>query len=95
MDFNLSQQELMLQKEARAFARKEVLPQAAEIDRTGEFPLTLAKEMGRLGFFGLPYPADCGGIGAGYLGYVLVVEQLAQASMSVGAIVAVSILPQE
>jgi len=95
MDFNLSQQELMLQKEARAFARKEVLPQAAEIDRSGEFPLTLAKEMGRLGFFGLPYPADCGGIGAGYLGYVLVVEQLAQASMSVGAIVAVSILPQE
>ena len=95
MDFNLSEREKMIQSAARDFAQKSVLPQAAQIDCSGEFPLGLAREMGRMGYYGLPYPAEYGGGGAGYVAYVLVVEQLSRASMTVGAIVAVSILSEE
>jgi butyryl-CoA dehydrogenase len=95
MDFNLSEREKMIQSTAREFAVREVLPRAAEIDRTAEFPRELAREMGRMGYFGLAYPPEYGGSSAGYVGYVLVIEQLSRASMTVGAIVAVSILSQE
>ena len=95
MDFNLSEREKMIQSTAREFAVKEVLPRAAEIDRTAEFPRELAREMGRMGYFGLAYPPEYGGSGSGYVSYALVIEQLARASMTVGAIVAVSILSQE
>jgi len=95
MDFNLSEQEKMLQSLARDFALKEVLPRAMEIDRSGQFPLDLAGEMGRRGFRGLPYPVACGGSGAGYVSFVLVLEQICQASLSVGAIMAVNTVPEE
>jgi alkylation response protein AidB-like acyl-CoA dehydrogenase len=95
MDFNLNEQERMLQSLAREFAVKEVLPRAAEIDRSGQFPFDLAKEIGSRGFQGLPYPVEYGGSSAGYVSYVLVLEQLCQASMTVGAIMAVNTVPQE
>ena len=95
MDFNLSEQEKMLQSLARDFAVKDVLPKAAEIDRTGQFPLDLAREIGKHGFQGLPYPAVYGGSGAGYVSFVLVLEQLCCASMTVGAIMSVNTVPEE
>lgn len=95
MDFNLSEREKMIQRTAMEFAQKEVLPRAAEIDRTGEFPKDLVCQMAEIGYFGLAYPHGYGGTGAGYVGYVLAIEQLARASMTVGAILAVSILSQE
>lgn len=95
MDFNLNEREKMIQSAAREFAQKEVLCQAAGIDCSAEFPLAMAREMGRMGYYGLPYPAEYGGGKAGYLAYALVIEQLCRASMTVGAIVAVSILSEE
>ncbi len=95
MDFNLSEPEKMLQSLAGEFAAKEVLPRAAEIDRTAEFPIELAREIGKRGFQGLPYPAEYGGSGAGYVSFVLVLEQLCRASMTVGAIMAVNTVPEE
>ena len=95
MDFNLSEQERMLRKSAKDFAAKQVKPRAAEIDSSGEFPLDLVKEMGKQGYLGLPYPAKYGGGGAGYLSYALALEQICQASMTVGAIMAVNTVPEE
>jgi alkylation response protein AidB-like acyl-CoA dehydrogenase len=95
MDFNLSEPEKMLQNLARDFAVKEVLPRAAEIDRTNELPLDLARQIGKRGFQGLPYPVEFGGTGAGYVGFVLALEQICRASVSVGAIMAVNTVPEE
>jgi alkylation response protein AidB-like acyl-CoA dehydrogenase len=95
MDFNLTEPEKMLQKLAADFAAKEVAPRAAEIDCTNVFPTDLAKEMGKRGFQGLPYPAEYGGSGAGYTGFVLALEQICKASVSVGAIMAVNTVPEE
>jgi len=95
MDFNFSEQQKMLRKMAKEFAADVVKPQAAEIDAKSQFPFDLAKEMGKRGYQGLPYPAQCGGSGAGYLSYVLVLEQLCQASMTVGAVMAINTVPEE
>jgi alkylation response protein AidB-like acyl-CoA dehydrogenase len=95
MDFALNEQETMLQSLAGDFAAKEVAPHAAEIDRSGEFPTGLAREMGKRGFTGLPYPDEYGGSAAGYVSFVLVLEQICQASVTVGAIMAVNTVPEE
>ncbi|MDD5338511.1 MAG: acyl-CoA dehydrogenase family protein [Dehalococcoidales bacterium] len=95
MDFTLTEQEKMLQSLARDFAQKEVASRAAEIDRTNEVPLDLAQKMAELGLRGLPYPAEYGGGGAGYLSFILALEQVCQASVTVGAIMSVNTVPQE
>jgi alkylation response protein AidB-like acyl-CoA dehydrogenase len=95
MDFNLSEPQKMLQAAARDFAAKLIKPRAAEIDASGQFPFELAKEIAKRGYQGLPYPADCGGSEAGYLSYALALEQLCQASMTVGAIMAINTVPEE
>jgi alkylation response protein AidB-like acyl-CoA dehydrogenase len=95
MDFNLSEQDKMLQKAAADFATKLVKPRAAEIDTSGQFPLELVKEMGKRGYLGLPYPPEYGGGGAGYLSYALALEQICRASMTVGAVMAINTVPEE
>jgi alkylation response protein AidB-like acyl-CoA dehydrogenase len=95
MDFDLTEQQRMLQRAARDFAAKSIKPRAAEIDSSGKFPFGLAKEIGRRGYQGLPYPEEYGGSGAGYLSYALALEQLCQASMTVGAIMAINTVPEE
>jgi len=95
MDFNLSEQQKMLQRVAKEFAIRSVEPRATEIDSSGQFPFDLAREMGKRGYHGLPYPAKYGGSEAGYTSYVLVLEQICQASVTVGAIMAVNTVPEE
>jgi alkylation response protein AidB-like acyl-CoA dehydrogenase len=95
MDFYLNEQEQMLQKLAADFAAKEVAPRAAEIDRTNQFPIELARKLGKHGFQGLPYPSEYGGSGAGYVGFILALEQICLASVSAGAIMAVNTVPEE
>jgi alkylation response protein AidB-like acyl-CoA dehydrogenase len=95
MNFNLSEQQKMLQKAAKDFAVRSIKPRAAEIDASGQFPFELAKEIGERGYQGLPYPTEYGGSGAGYLSYALALEQLCQASMTVGAIMAIDTVPEE
>jgi alkylation response protein AidB-like acyl-CoA dehydrogenase len=95
MDFDLSEAQKMLQRAAKDFAAKQIKLRAAEIDASGRFPFELAKEIGRRGYQGLPFPAEYGGSGAGYLSYTLVLEQLCQASMTVGAIMAINTVPEE
>jgi len=95
MDFNLGEHEKMIQRTARDFAERSVRPVAMEIDRKCEFPFELAREMSSMGYFGLPYPPEYGGGGAGYTGYVLVIEQLCRAAMVAGAIIGVNGLAEE
>jgi len=95
MNFNLSEQQKMLQKAAKDFAVRSIKPRAAEIDASGQFPFELAKEIGERGYQGLPYPTEYGGSGAGYLSYALALEQLCRASLTVGAIMAINTVPEE
>jgi alkylation response protein AidB-like acyl-CoA dehydrogenase len=95
MDFQLSEAEKMLERQAKEFVQNEVAPRAAQIDREDRFPIELLKELGRLGYKGLPFPKEYGGLGAGYVSYALVLEQIGRASLTLGVITAISTVPQE
>ena len=95
MDFRLSEQERRLQAAARRFANQAVRPIAADLDRGGPFPHDLLQHAARLGYLGVPYPRSFGGAEAGYQGLGLVLEQIAEASMAVAAMISVHHLAVE
>jgi butyryl-CoA dehydrogenase len=53
-----------IRKSMALFVDNEVIPQAKEIDESGEFPREMFQEMAKMGVFGLRYPADQGGAAA-------------------------------
>lgn len=83
MDFDLSDEQRAIRELARDFADREVAPRAGRYDETGEFPYELIAQMGRLGFFSLPFPESVGGAGADFLSYAIVLEEVARADASV------------
>jgi butyryl-CoA dehydrogenase len=68
MDFNLNEQEKMLQQAAREYTLKSIIPRAADIDQ-GNYPQGIINELGNLGYPGLPFASQYGGSGAGYLSF--------------------------
>jgi len=84
MDFQLTEEQQMIQKIVRDFADKELSPIAAELDEKGEFPHRITQKMGELGLFGLPIAEEYGGSGAGYLSYAIAVEEISRACASTG-----------
>ena len=92
MDFELTEQEKMVQTMARDFAGKTVSPKASEIDAAGKFPAEIVNEMSKLQFFGIPFPKEYGGVGASWQSYVLAIEQLSYPLLLCGALIAVEAL---
>jgi len=90
MDFALTQEQELIQKTAREFALKEVLPKAAEIDREHRFPAELVRRMAELGFLGIAVPEEYGGAGLDYVTYVLVMEEVSRGCASTGVIMSVN-----
>ncbi|MGI6434747.1 MAG: acyl-CoA dehydrogenase [Syntrophomonadaceae bacterium] len=89
MDFALSDESLMMRDMFRKFAKNEVEPLAAELDKTHEFPMVTFKKMADLGLCGLPIPEEWGGAGATYLDYAIFVEELAKVCASTAVIMSV------
>ena len=85
-DLALSEEQQLVQRTARDFAREKVLPKAAEIDENKKIPLELIKEMGRLGFMGIDVPERYGGSGLDSLTYTLVLEEINRACASTGVV---------
>ena len=83
MDFELSDEQRLLQRTVREFAREEVAPVAEELDRTKAFPYEIVAKMAELGLMGIPFDEEYGGGGADTLSYVLAVEELARVDSSV------------
>ncbi len=79
MDFNLTEEQLMLQRLAKEFTEREIEPIAAQIDREGKLPPGLIKKFAQLGFLGITIPTKYGGAGLDNLSYILVAEQVAYA----------------
>ena len=84
LKFNLGDDIEMLRDSVHAFAQAEIAPQAAEIDRSNQFPMPLWRKMGDLGILGITVPEEYGGAGMGYLAHVVAMEEISRASGSVG-----------
>lgn len=85
--YKLNEEQLEMQQMFREFAEKEVAPIAIEIDEEHRFPEENVAKMQELGFFGIPFDEEYGGIGLDTLTYVLCVEELSKACASTGVIV--------
>jgi alkylation response protein AidB-like acyl-CoA dehydrogenase len=90
MDFNLSENQLMIQALARDFAQKEIAPVAARFDASGEFPEGPIRRAGELGFMGVEVPEEYGGAGLDSICYVLMMEEIAYADAAHATIVSVN-----
>src|SRR5262245_3573445 len=81
------------QEEAReraaTFAGERVAPVAADIDSTGEFPVTLLREAASRGYLGMLVPHEFGGLGADRVSYALTIEAIARASATIAVSLAV------
>ena len=85
-DLELSEEQQLVQRTARDWARDRVLPIAGEIDEKGEVPRELVREMGELGFMGIDVPEKWGGAGLDMVSYVLVMEEVNRACASTGVV---------
>ncbi|MFO7306354.1 MAG: acyl-CoA dehydrogenase family protein [Gammaproteobacteria bacterium] len=90
MDFQLSDEQQMMQTVAREFAQREVAPIAAEFDASGEFPFETIRKAGELGFMGVEVPPEYGGAGLDAISYVLMLEEIAAADAAHATIMSVN-----
>lgn len=90
MDFALSQDHELLRQSVRDFAEKEARHTAAERDEHMQWPDTLVKKMGRLGFLGVAVPEEYGGAGMDNISYAIVIEELSRVDASLGVIASVN-----
>jgi len=88
MNFELSEEQRLVRDMVRDFAQNELVPRAAEVDKTEEFPADNIRKMAGLGLLGLPYPEKYGGGGGDYLSYAIAVEEVARACGSTALIYA-------
>ena len=85
MDFELNEEQKMLQSMVRDFVDNEVAPNAAAWDETEEFPSDVIEKMVGLGLFGLHLPEEYGGSGDDVT-FVLACEELARGSAGLSSI---------
>src|SRR5246127_5858072 len=90
MNFQLSEEHLMIQKAARDFAQNELKPGVIERDEHQKFPAEHIKKMGELGFLGMMVDPKYGGGGMDTISYVLAMEEISKIDASVSVCMSVN-----
>jgi butyryl-CoA dehydrogenase len=90
MDLSLSETQQMILDTARAFAEKELVPAAHDIDKSGQFPRDKVKKLADLGFLGMAVPEQWGGAGLDNLSYAIAMEEISRGCASTGVIMSVN-----
>ncbi len=90
MDFNLTEEQLMIQQAARDFAQNELLPGVIERDEYSKFPTEQVQKMAQLGFLGMMVDPKYGGSGLDNISYSLAVTELAKVDASSAVIMSVN-----
>jgi alkylation response protein AidB-like acyl-CoA dehydrogenase len=84
----VAENQAMISKMIRDFAKKEIEPYKMQWDETQEFPVPLFKKLGDLGLMGVLVPTEYGGSGFGYMEYVTAIEEISKVDGSIGLSVA-------
>ncbi|REE80045.1 alkylation response protein AidB-like acyl-CoA dehydrogenase [Lutibacter oceani] len=90
MDFNLTEEQIMIRDAARDFAQNELLPGVIERDEKQEFPTEQIKKMGELGFLGMMVDPNYGGSGLDTVSYVLAMEEISKIDASASVVMSVN-----
>jgi len=90
MDFQLTEEHLMIQQAARDFAQTELKPGVIERDEHQKFPAEQIKKLGELGFLGMMVSPEYNGSGLDTISYVLAMEELSKIDASASVVVSVN-----
>jgi alkylation response protein AidB-like acyl-CoA dehydrogenase len=90
MQFQLSEEHLMIQKAARDFAQQECLPGVIERDEKMQFPMEQMLKLANLGFLGMMVDPKYGGAGMDTISYVLAMEEVSKIDASVSVAMSVN-----
>ncbi len=90
MNFQFTEEQLMIKETARKFAVEELTPRASERDEKEEFPHEEIKKLAELGFMGMMVSEEYGGAGLDTISYVLAMEEISKVDASVGVIMSVN-----
>jgi len=82
MDFDLNEEQKMIQETIQKFAKEKIAPVASENDKKGQFPRDLFKKLAGLGFMGTPIPEEYGGAGFDYISHAIVAEEIGRVDSS-------------
>ncbi len=94
LSWPLTEEERLRQATAREFAERELAPGAGQRDENEAFDRSLFARMGQLGLTAAPFPEPVGGAGFSYVGWSLVMEEVARADMASAVCLSVHILSQ-
>jgi alkylation response protein AidB-like acyl-CoA dehydrogenase len=90
MNFDFTEDQLMIQQSAKEFAEAEIAPSSVQRDIDAEFPAGIVKKIGELGFLGMMVPPEYGGAGLDTISYVLAMIEISKVDASVGVIMSVN-----
>jgi alkylation response protein AidB-like acyl-CoA dehydrogenase len=90
MNFQLTEEQLAVQKAARDFAQNELLPGVIERDEHQKFPAEQIKMLGELGFLGMMVDPKYGGSGMDAVSYVLAMEEISKVDASASVVMSVN-----
>src|SRR5215213_677767 len=90
MDFQLTEEQLMIQQAAKDFARNECLPGVIERDEKMQFPREQIMKLAELGFLGMMVSTQYGGSGLDTISYVLAMEEISKVDASVSVCMSVN-----
>ncbi len=90
MNYQLTEEHLMIQKAARDFAINELLPGVIERDEKQQFPKEQVKKLGELGFLGMMVDPKYGGAGLDTISYVLAMEEISKIDASTSVCMSVN-----
>lgn len=90
MNFDFTDEQIIIQESARDFAQNEIAPTAVERDKNAEFPGEIIKKLGELGFMGMMVSPDYGGAGLDTISYVLSMIEISKVDASIGVIMSVN-----
>lgn len=90
MNFELSEEHLMIRQAARDFAQNELKPGVIERDEHQKFPAEQIKKMGELGFLGMMVSPQYGGGGMDTVSYVLAMEEISKVDASASVVMSVN-----
>ncbi len=91
LSFELSDELKSLQQTVREYVRSRLEPIGQQVEKEDRIPSEVIKEMGELGFFGVPFPEKYGGLGLGELGYCVELEQLGFANAAYSNLVGAAV----
>lgn len=89
MDFELSDEQRLIEETAGRFTDEYIVPRVREFDRAQRFDVELARRLGEIGYLGAPVAEEYGGRGLDHISYALIVEQIGRGCSAARTVVSV------